>query len=474
MKKETIKIGYAPTRRDCFTHPEAGEFREKIKKTVSDWGAELVDIEGINDEGMLITPEDIPKAIKIFKDADVDGIFIAECNFGAESMVARVAAELKKPVLLWGPRDGMPVPGEDRTRDTQCGLFATGKVLRRFNVPFTYLVNSKLTDESFERGYKSFIAVCSVVKNFKKTRVLQISVRPEPFWTVMYNEGELLEKYGIQVFPVTLQDVRDYIDFLTNSDSADVKVAVADYHNRLNCAALTEDQLTSMARLQVAIKDLCKLHGCNSVAIHCWGPMQKLLGAASCTINGILTEQGIPVACETDIHGAITSILLQSAVLNTKSIYFADLPIRHPENDNAELLWHCGNFPPSLSASPDKCDIKPLCQDLGPMPSQSHWEIRHGDMTVCRFDGDHGEYQLMIGQGKGVDGPVTKGTYSWFEVNDWPLWEEHLVTGPYIHHCAGVHAKVAHILYEACKYLGIKADPISPTAEELQAYWRGN
>ena len=122
MKKETIKIGYAPTRRDCFTHPEAGEFREKIKKTVSDWGAELVDIEGINDEGMLITPEDIPKAIKIFKDADVDGIFIAECNFGAESMVARVAAELKKPVLLWGPRDGMPVPGriEPETLSAAC------------------------------------------------------------------------------------------------------------------------------------------------------------------------------------------------------------------------------------------------------------------------------------------------------------------------------------------------------------------
>ena len=129
--------------------------REQIKKTVSAWGAELVDIEGINEGRHADRSDDIPKAVKILGRADVDGIFIAECNFGAESMVARVAAEIKKPVLLWGPRDGMPVPGEDRTRDTQCGLFATGKVLRRFNVPFTYLVNSKLTDESPERGYKS-------------------------------------------------------------------------------------------------------------------------------------------------------------------------------------------------------------------------------------------------------------------------------------------------------------------------------
>lgn len=107
----------------------------------------------------------------------------------------------------------------------------------------------------------------------------------------------------------------------------------------------------------------------------------------------------------------------------------------------------------------------------GCFASQSNWEIRHGEVTVCRFDGDHGDYRLMMGEGKGVDGPQTTGTYLWFEVDDWPKWEKHLVEGPYIHHVTGIHGRYAHILYEACKYLGVKADPISPSASELEARW---
>ena len=79
----------------------------------------------------------------------------------------------------------------------------------------------------------------------------------------------------------------------------------------------------------------------------------------------------------------------------------------------------------------------------------------------------------MIGEGKGVDGPATVGTYSWFEVDNWPRWERHLVEGPYIHHCAGAHGRFGHILCEACKYLGIEADPISPSAEEFRGRWLG-
>ena len=67
--------------------------------------------------------------------------------------------------------------------------------------------NDRLEDVSFERGIRNFTAVCSVIKSFKKTRVLQIAPRPAGFWTVMCNEGELLEKFGIQIHPVTLSEV---------------------------------------------------------------------------------------------------------------------------------------------------------------------------------------------------------------------------------------------------------------------------
>ncbi|MEG1516288.1 MAG: L-fucose/L-arabinose isomerase family protein [Clostridia bacterium] len=474
MEKQCVRLGYAPTKRDGFDHPEYRMYRDQTLARIKALGGasvEIVELLGINENETLEYASDVEKTVRLFEDARIDGVFFPHCNFGMEAVVAKIAAKLKVPVLLWGPRDHRPESGVGRTRDTQCGLFATGKALRRMNVPFTYLPNCTLEDPAFDAGFLSFVAVCNVVKDFRHTRILQIGVRPEPFWTVICNEGELLERFGIQILPLTLTDLTMYVEKLKQNGSAAVDAAFEDFKARLNCACATDEQMMNMARLRVAIKELCGQYECNAVAIHCWAALHKAVGAATCTINGILTEEGIPVVCETDIHGAISSVILQAAARHTKTTFFADLTIRHPDNENAEMLWHCGNFPPSLAKDPKKRNLTMICQQLGPIPTQSNWEIVGGDITVCRFDGDHGQYQLFIGEGKGVEGPETTGTYCWFEVDNWPKWEKHLVEGPYIHHVSGVHLKVAHVLAESCKYLGVKVDAVSPNEETLEQRW---
>lgn len=59
----------------------------------------------------------------------------------------------------------------------------------------------------------------------------------------------------------------------------------------------------------------------------------------------MLADEGFPVACETDICGAISALLIQAATGNKKVHFLADVTIRHPEKENTELLWHCGAFP---------------------------------------------------------------------------------------------------------------------------------
>ena len=41
---------------------------------------------------------------------------------------------------------------------------------------------------------------------------------------------------------------------------------------------------------------------------------------------------------------------------------------------------------------------------------------------------------LDVYKRQGVDGPETNGTDVWFETNNWKMWEEKLMFGPYIHH----------------------------------------
>ena len=459
-----VTIGYVPTRRDVFSRDEAIRYRREVKEKIKNWGAELVDIDGINEEGLLFDEHDLPAVLARMRQAEVDGLFFPHCNFGTEDLVAKLADKIKKPVLLWGPRDDAPLEDGLRTRDTQCGLFATGKVLRRFNVPFTYIENSWLDAPVLEEGYKKFVAVCATVRAVSELRVLQIGPRPDGFWSVICNEGELIERFGIQTFPLSLVDLGIQTrEILTHKASdKEFRLSVEQICSAVSVPYEEEENLHKLAALKLAIKRLCEEHGCTCAAIQCWHALQKDLGIMPCMVNGMLAEEGIPVACETDINGAVTAVLLQAASMAVSPVFFADLTVRHPSNENAELLWHCGNFPPSLA---DKSCTRELGRHFI-FPSHKsgtgEWKIKGGDVTVCRFDGDHGDYRMFIGEGRGTEGPRTKGTYFWLEVDDWSKWEKTLVEGPYIHHVAGVHVKCADVLEEACKYIpGLKAERMS-------------
>jgi len=454
-----ITLGYVPTRRDVFSKTEALRFRNLVKEKIRGWGAELVDIDDLNEEGLLYDEHDLPEAIRKIKDANVDGLFFPHCNFGTEDLVAKLASAIGKPVLIWGPRDDAPLEDGLRTRDTQCGLFATGKVLRRFNIPFTYIENSWLDAPVFEEGYRKFVGVCAVVRELHRMRILQLGPRPDGFWSVICNEGELIERFGVQVFPVSLIDLVELTKEILASGGPDYDAEVERIRSSVTVYEADREDLGKLAALKLAIKNLCEEHGCTCAAIQCWHALQKGLGIMPCMVNGMLAEEGIPVACETDICGAITAVLLQAASLAVSPVFFSDLTVRHPTNDNAELLWHCGNFPPSLA---DESCVRELGHNFvfdDHKCGTGEWQIRGGDVTVCRFDGDHGDYRMFIGEGRGTDGPRTKGTYFWLEVDDWARWERAIVEGPYIHHVAGVHGRFADVLEEACKYIpGLRAE----------------
>lgn len=462
-----IKLGYAPTRRSIFSAPDAIKYRGLTAQRLTELGVDFVDITDINEEGLLYNDADMLKIAEKFKAEKIDGLFLPHCNFGTEYECARLAKELGVPVLLWGPLDERPEPDGTRLRDTQCGLFATGKVLRRFGVPFTYMTNCRLEDPVFERGLRDFMAVCNVVKTFRHIRILQISTRPFDFWSTMCNEGELLEKFNIQLAPIPMGELVDEVR--KNLGNVAETQEVMTYCRANMNIAIKDDELEKVAAMKVAMKHLAEKYGCNAIAIQCWNQLQTELGIMPCAANALLNEEGIPTVCETDIHGAITALLVEAAGMGQVRSFFADWTIRHPDCPNGELLQHCGPWP--ISVAGEKPTITyPLAFDY---PGSITAEAKHGDVSLVRFDGDLGQYSLLLGHAKGIDGPKGMGTYLWVEVDNIKRLEVKLVEGPYIHHCVGIHKDVVPVLYEACKYIGVKPDLYDPIEEEVKAYLRG-
>lgn len=470
MKKSIIRLGYCPTRRDVFSREAAIAYGKRIREVLTNYPVEIIDLSGINEEELLFCEADVQPVIRRFREAEVDAVFFPHCNFGSENCVAQVAAALKVPTLLWGPRDDAPDGDGFRNRDSQCGLFATGKVLRRHNVPFTYLTNTVLDSADFCEGLDKFLRVANVVKAVRGLKILQISTRPALFCSVICNENELIEQFGIQCCPVTLDDLVTEMQFQIDSESVAYRDALSKIETIGACGGSDLDK-QRVAGLKAAIRVMAEAHGCRAAAVQCWDSMQHLLNVMPCMANAMLCDEGLPVVCETDIHGAITAVMTQATSLDMEPQFFADVTVRHPYDDNAELLWHCGNAPYSLAKDPLAARVSCNRYNADRF-GIAEWQLKDGEVTIARFDGDHGDYRLLIGEAVTVDGPKNVGSYAWIKVGNWPLWEHRLVKGPYIHHVSMVYGCYGDILLEACRYIpGLTPDVVEPAQTELEARW---
>ncbi|GAB2603345.1 L-fucose/L-arabinose isomerase family protein [Spirosoma areae] len=456
----TLVVGVAPTRRGISSNrkgaftPEAAmanknQTLEAIQH-LSDEQVELVTIDWLNDEGMMFDYAHADLIAQHFKAAGVDALFVPHCNFGCEEAVGKLAKLMQKPILLWGARD--EAIGEDGSRatDTQCGLFASSRLMLRYGVPYTYIENCRVQDPPFGKGWVLFLSVASVVKTFQNLRIGQISSRPKFFTSVMYNESELMETFGIEIVPINIGVVKQKMDEIRQTQGETIERISDDWCGKIDCSEPGKDWTKKVAALKLTYQELANTYQCTALASECWTVMPQVLGVMPCLALAELTEAGLPVSCETDVNGIITSMLLTAAARGKTPSFFGEFTMRHPDDDNTELIWHCGPFPHSLR----KDDARPRIVQERP-----NWEIKGGDITIARFDGDRGSYKLFAGHAEGVDGPKTTGTYIWAKVDNWPKWERKFMEGPYIHHVSCIHGQYATVLKEACKYIpGLEYD----------------
>lgn len=465
MLNYKVKIGLVPdvrnlgdfaTRKGIFEPAKGAENKDKaikfIKDNFCDEITEFTDLEWLNELGVLYKNEDCDKVCEYLRKEKVDAIFILNCNFGNEEVLGQVAKKMNLPVLLWGPQDMVFEADGQRYTDAQCGLFAISKQLRRYKIPFSYIENCPVESEIFSQGLKKFLSVVTMVKNFKNLTVTQVGTRLTPFKSVMYNELELTEKFGINLNNVNMAVVVDKFNKVLADESISLDKDLADLKAKYDVAGLDDEVLRKMLAFVYVYKKILEETNADVLASECWSAMPLAVGANPCLAMSILADMGYIVTCEADIHGAITNALLLCAVRGKGAPLFGEFTVRHPENKNAELLWHCGPFPYSMHAE----DSKPKLFNAKPS-----FRAKDGEYTIARFQGDAGNYTLLGGEFKTTDGPLTFGTYMWAEFKNWSEVEKKMIFGPYIHHMSELYGKHAEVLEEFCKFIpGLEFDPL--------------
>lgn len=455
MYKQTLCIGVAPVKRSFLSMETAKREKDEIMariRGILPGSVHLVDIDDAGENGIAFLPEHVAPVVEKFHTAKIDALFLPFCDFGEEQVASAIAAAFKVPVLVWGPRDEVPNTAASRGRDTQCGMFAATKVLRRFGVKYSYIFNCRTRDAAFADGFDRFLRVAAVVKAMKTLRIAKIGARPAPFLSVMTNEADLISRFGIVTVPISPYSIAALGKKMMAQNDTALSDYAADIRGRMDCNRMTDEALLSAAAIKLATRQLMGEAGCSVGAMECWSAFPDLMGLSPCLTLGEMADEGLPLSCEADVNGAITLAILRACGMYEKPGFLADLTIRHPENENAELLWHCGPFPFSLKSAACTASLT---------AGQQNFELKSGELTVCRFDDLNGEYYLFAGAGKTTTGPETVNTYTWFEVDDWKRWEEKLIQGPYIHHLGGIYGRYLPVLREAARYLDLIFDDAS-------------
>ena len=279
-----------------------------------------------------------------------------------------------------------------------------------------------------------------MVKNFKGMRIGQVGTRPAPFYSVIYNEGELLEKFGIRLamFEQRMKEAPErYPEEIAKFSEY--------FRSNFKMDDLTPPYVEGLATMAVVYKNIFEEFDLDLMAAECWTETPIMFnGLAPCAVFGMLNDLGYMISCESDIHCAMTMAVLKAATLGKGVPVFGEFTVRHPENKNAELLWHCGQFPLSQKAA--DCEAR--------IVNQREWfRGKDGTYTAARIDQESGNYMMLPLICKTTDGPATNGTYIWAEFEDLQKVEDRVMQGPYIHHFIEIEGDYRKELDEFCKYI---------------------
>ena len=352
MSHKQPLVGLCPIGKFIFSHEDALRFKGLIRERFDGWRIQYVDLETVLTDGIVRDQKHVAPVVRYFQDQRIDALFIPHCNFGTEGAAAMIAKACAVPTLLWGPRDEAPLADGSRLRDSLCGMMATSGVLHGLRVPFTYIENCRIDDEPFRKGVDRFVRAARVVKTLKTMRIGQIGQRIDFFWSTIANESDLLERFNIQVLPIDLVDLIRRIRDRTAANRRQYQEELAQFRQWISFDSYrNEDDILINFALRDLYIETKRDHDLDGLCMQTFSSIQNELGTTPGLAECLAGDAGCPVAPESDLYGAISSVLVEAACKSDEPSFLPDVTIRHPENDNAVLLWHgCAPF---IAAGPE-------------------------------------------------------------------------------------------------------------------------
>ena len=458
-----VTVGLVVGNRGFFPSELCRDGRAEMLEVLGAAGLEVVALGPDDTEyGSVESLDDAARCARLFRDhaEEIDGIVVTLPNFGDERAVANTirGSRLEVPVLVHAFPDEAEKLQVTHRRDSFCGKLSVCNNLTQYGIPFslTSLHTCGPRSAEFAADLDRFVRVCRVVRSVKGMRVGAIGARPTNFNTVRFSE-KLLEQAGISTITLDLSDVLGRIGRLADDDPAVASKgeAIAAYTSTTGGPAAA---LLKMAKLGAVIDDWMESEQLDGTAIQCWTALQEFYGIVPCTVMSMMSNSLKPSACEADVTGVVSMLLLQAGAGSPSAIL--DWNNNFSDEPDKAVVFHCSNLPREFleSASMNFHEILAGAVAKDRTYGALDGRIRSGPATYLRVSTDDasGRIRAYVGEGRFTDDPMhTFGAYGVIEIPRLQALLEHMCRNGFEHHVVMSHSQTASALQEALEtYLG--------------------
>jgi L-fucose isomerase-like protein len=422
-----LTYGVAALARPTFDVPFAESMKEQAFAALAAAG-----IETVGPRELLFDRDAAEKAVaEITSAADggrkIDALLILQVTFTDATMIVKLAKDVTAPrgipLAIWA----LPEPriGGRLRLNAYCGLNLAAHALGRAGSSHTWLYadpadGAKLADSlralaqpasEAKRAPKSVrarapratpageAAAAKVLAKLQGSKITVVGKHPDGFDTCEYDDAMLQQLAGMQVETVQLGTLFDKARGTDAARVANVRAGVAGELAHLD--DVNQEQLDRSFRVFCALQDVKNETKASGMAVRCWPEMFTEYGCAACGPMAMMNQERVPSACEADVNGSITQLMLQE--LAGEPAWMADLVDITPADDTA-VLWHCGLAP--LSMRDPEATAEATIHTNRKMPLLHQFPIKPGKVTLARLSRAKNEVKLMIATAEVVRAPM--------------------------------------------------------------------
>jgi L-fucose isomerase-like protein len=354
-----VKLGIVAVSRDCFPITLSKQRKERVLESCRRKNIAVHDIPTV-----IESEKDVKKALAEIRAADVNALVVYLGNFGPEGPTTLLVQKFPGPVMYAAAAEESGADLTGGRGDAYCGLlntsYNTGLRKLRPHVPH-YPVGIA---EEITVMIQDFIPIARVIISLKKLKIFSFGPRPQDFLACNAPIKPLYD-LGIEIMENSELDLLDVYRQAENDKR--IEAVAADMAKELGDGNRYPDLLKKLARYEIALVDFLETNlGASAYGVFankCWPAFEKYFEFVPCFVNSRLAGRLIPVACETDIYGALSEYMAAAAtekpstILDINNTVPADLYEQEKQATGdykpTDLFmgFHCGNTPSACLAS---------------------------------------------------------------------------------------------------------------------------